>query len=64
VSFLKKICKNSKISTGTGPDLPFTITGSISGLAAAYIHKDLDINPDEILKLYTQMNSGRFDFGV
>jgi hypothetical protein len=36
-----------------------------SGLAAAYIHKDLDINPDEILKLYTQMDSSRrFDFGV
>jgi hypothetical protein len=35
------------------------------GLAAAYIHKDLDINPDEILKLYTQMDSSRrFDFGV
>jgi hypothetical protein len=35
------------------------------GLTAAYIHKDLDINPDEILKLYTQMDSSRrFDFGV
>ncbi len=33
-------------------------------LAAAYIHKDRDINPDEILKLYTQINSRRFDFGV
>jgi hypothetical protein len=36
----------------------------LNELAAAYIHKDLDINPDEILKLYTQMNSRRFDFGV
>jgi hypothetical protein len=36
----------------------------LNGFAAAYIHKDLDINPDEILKLYTQMNSRRFDFGV
>jgi hypothetical protein len=36
----------------------------LNGLAAAYIHKDLDINPDEILKLYTQMNSRHFDFGV
>ncbi len=34
------------------------------GLAAAYIHKNLDMNPDEILKLYTQMGSRRFDFGV
>ncbi|CAF0782449.1 unnamed protein product [Adineta steineri] len=36
----------------------------LNGLAAAYIHKDLDINPDEILKLYTQMNTRRSDFGV
>jgi len=36
----------------------------LNGLAAACIHKDLDINPDEILKLYTQMNSRRFDFGI
>ena len=36
----------------------------LNGLAAAYIHKDLEINPDEILKLYTQMNSRRSDFGV
>jgi len=36
----------------------------LNGLDVAYIHKDLDINPDEILKLYTQMNSRRFDFGV
>jgi hypothetical protein len=36
----------------------------LKALAAAYIHKDLDINPDEILKLYRQMNSRRFDFGV
>ncbi len=31
---------------------------------AAYIHKDLDINRDEILKLYRQMNSRGFDFDV
>ncbi len=36
----------------------------LNGLAAPYIHKDLNINPDEILKLDTQMNSPRFDFGV
>ena len=36
----------------------------LNGLAAAYIHKDLDINPDEILKLYTQMHHRRLDFGV
>jgi hypothetical protein len=36
----------------------------LNGFAAAYIHKDLDINPDEILKLYIQMNSRRFDFSV
>jgi hypothetical protein len=36
----------------------------LNGLTAAYIHKDLDINPDEILKLYRKMNSHRFDFGV
>jgi hypothetical protein len=36
----------------------------LNGLVAAYIHKDLDINSDEILKLYIQMNSRRFDFGV
>ncbi len=36
----------------------------LNGVAATYIHKDLDINPDEILKLYTQMNFRRFDFGV
>ena len=36
----------------------------LNGLAAAYIHKDLDINPDEILKLYTIMNSRRSDFGI
>ena len=35
----------------------------LNGLSAAYIHKDLDINPDEILKLYT-MNSRRSDFGI
>jgi hypothetical protein len=26
----RKLCKNSKISTGAGPDLPFTVTDSIS----------------------------------
>ncbi len=36
----------------------------LNGLATVYIHKDLDINPGEISKLYTQMNSRRFDFGV
>jgi hypothetical protein len=36
----------------------------LNGLSAAYIHKDLDINPDEILKLYTIMNSRRSDFGI
>ncbi len=36
----------------------------LNGFAAAYIHKDLDINPDEILKFYTQTNYRRFDFGV
>ncbi len=36
----------------------------LNGLVAAYIHKDLDINSDEILKLYTQMNSRYFHFGV
>jgi len=36
----------------------------LNGLAAACIHKDLNINPDEILKLYTQTNSRRFDFGI
>jgi hypothetical protein len=36
----------------------------LNGFAAAYIHKDLDINPDEILKFYTQTNCRRFDFGV
>jgi len=34
----------------------------LNELAATYIHKDLDINPDEILKLYTQMNPRRLDF--
>jgi hypothetical protein len=36
----------------------------LNGLAAAYIHKNLDINPAEILKLYTQRNSRRFDFEI
>ncbi len=36
----------------------------LNGLAAAYIHKDLDINPDETVKLYTQMHHRRLDFGV
>ncbi len=36
----------------------------LNGLVAAYIHKDLDINPDEILKLYRQMNYRGFDFDV
>ena len=36
----------------------------LNGLTAAYIHKDVDINPDEILKFYTQMSSRRFDFSV
>ncbi len=36
----------------------------LSRLAAAYIHIDLDINPDEILKLYIQMHHCRLDFDV
>ncbi len=28
------------------------------------LHKDFDIKPNEIMKLYTQMKSRRFDFGV
>ncbi len=36
----------------------------LNELAAAYIDKDLDINPDEILKFYTQTNYRRVDFGV
>ncbi len=36
----------------------------LNELAAAYIHKDLDINPDEILKLNTKMNSRRFEFEI
>ena len=36
----------------------------LNGLAAAYIHKDLDLNPDEILKLYVQMYNRRLDFGL
>jgi hypothetical protein len=36
----------------------------LSGLATAYIHQDLDINSDEILKLYTRINSRRFDFDL
>ncbi|CAF1444319.1 unnamed protein product [Rotaria sordida] len=36
----------------------------LNGLAAAYIHKDLDINPSEILTLYTQMHHRRLDFGT
>jgi len=36
----------------------------LNGLAAAYIHKDLEISPDEILKLYTIMNSRRSDLSI
>jgi len=36
----------------------------LNGLAAAYIHKDLDINPDKILKLYTQIHYRHLDFDV
>jgi hypothetical protein len=36
----------------------------LNGLVAAYIHKDLDINLDGILKLYTQMHHRRLDLGV
>ena len=36
----------------------------LNGVVAAYIHKALDINPDEILKLYRQMTYRGFDFGV
>ncbi|CAF4675368.1 unnamed protein product [Rotaria sp. Silwood2] len=36
----------------------------LNKLAAANIHKDLDINPDEILKFYTQMYHRRLDFGA
>ena len=36
----------------------------LNGLAVACIHKDLDLNPDEILKLYTKMYNRRLDFDV
>ena len=36
----------------------------LNGLAAAYIHKDIDINPDQILNLYVKMYNRRLDFGV
>jgi hypothetical protein len=36
----------------------------LNGLAAAYIHKDRDINPDKILKLYTQIHYRHLDFDV
>jgi hypothetical protein len=36
----------------------------LNGFGAAYIHKDCDINPDEILKLYAQIHHRRLDFGV
>jgi hypothetical protein len=36
----------------------------LNGLAAAYIHEDLNINPDEILELYTKMYNRRLDFGI
>ncbi|CAF1115558.1 unnamed protein product [Didymodactylos carnosus] len=37
--------------------------GRLNGLAAAYIHKDIDIDPQEILTCYIQKHSRRLDFG-
>ena len=36
----------------------------LNGLAIAYIHKDININPDEILKIYCQAYPRRLDFGM
>ena len=36
----------------------------LNGLAAANIHKDININPDEILNLYVKMYNRRLDFDV
>ena len=36
----------------------------LNGLAIAYIHKDININPDKILKIYCQAYPRRLDFGL
>jgi len=36
----------------------------LNRLAAAHIHKDLDINLDKILKLHTQIPYRRLDFDI
>ena len=36
----------------------------LNGLAAAFIHKDVPINPTKILECYVQKNKRRFDFGL
>ncbi|CAF5165107.1 unnamed protein product, partial [Rotaria magnacalcarata] len=35
----------------------------LNGLAMAYIHKDINIDADEILKIYCQKYNRRLDFG-
>jgi hAT family C-terminal dimerisation region len=36
----------------------------LNGLAAAFIHKDVSIDPVKILELYVQKHKRRFDFGL
>ncbi|CAF4546562.1 unnamed protein product, partial [Rotaria magnacalcarata] len=36
----------------------------LNGLAMAYIHKDINIDADEILKIYCQKYNRRLDFGM
>ncbi|UJR33958.1 hypothetical protein I4U23_021374 [Adineta vaga] len=42
----------------------YAVGAGSMALPSAYIHKDLDINLDEIMELYTQMSSRRLDFGL
>ena len=37
---------------------------SINGLAMAYVHKDIDIDLDEILKMFCQKYTCCLDFGM